>query len=349
LSAISDSGAGVAGISGTGNGVYGYINGGTASGVAVYGENDYGGVGVIGYSATGFGDAIEGLASGGYGVYASSNGGAAAVYGIDVSGSNVGVYGSSSGFTGVYGTSDSGEGVQGLSSTGDGVFGFSNGNAGNFLGDLNVTGKIYAGTKDFKIDHPLDPANKYLVHASVESSEMMNIYTGNVTTDAQGEGTVRLPEWFEALNTDFRYQLTVIGQFAQAIVAREIENHQFQIRTNLPNVKVSWQVTGVRRDAYARAYPLAVEQEKEAQLRGFYIHPELYGAPREKQIEWGRNPELMKRNGEMTKHTDDHRVPPRPPIRPGELPKKTPLAFGSAPVHAPTQPLTVEPAPAKPR
>src|SRR5208337_114111 len=150
LSAISDSGDGVAGISGTGNGVYGYINGGTASGVAVYGEHDYGGVGVIGYSDTGFGDAIEGLGSGGYGVYASSNGGAAAVYGIDVSGSNVGVYGSSSGFTGVYGTSDSGEGVQGLSSTGDGVFGFSTGNAGNFLGDLNVTGKIYAGTKDFK-------------------------------------------------------------------------------------------------------------------------------------------------------------------------------------------------------
>ena len=78
--------------------------------------------------------------------------------------------------------------------------------------------------KDFKIDHPLDPANKYLLHASVESSEMMNIYTGNVTTDGQGEAMVHLPDWFEVLNTDFRYQLTVIGQFAQAIVAREIQN-----------------------------------------------------------------------------------------------------------------------------
>jgi hypothetical protein len=102
-------------------------------------------------------------------------------------------------------------------------------------------------------------------------------------------------EWFEVLNTDFRYQLTVIGQFAQAIVAHEIENNWFEIRTSAPNVKVSWQVTGVRQDAYAKANPLVVEQEKEARLRGFYIHPELYGAPPEKQIEWARHPQMMKK------------------------------------------------------
>jgi hypothetical protein len=168
------------------------------------------------------------------------------------------------------------------------------GYAGNFAGDLNVSGTIFAGTKDFKIDHPLDPANKYLVHASVESSEMMNIYAGNITTDAQGEATVQLPDWFEVLNTDFRYQLTVIGQFAQAIVAREIQDHQFQIRTNAPNVKVSWQITGVRQDAFARAHPLVVEEEKGERLRGFYIHPELYGAAGDKQIEWARHPQMMK-------------------------------------------------------
>ncbi len=101
------------------------------------------------------------------------------------------------------------------------------------------------------------------------------------------------------LNADFRYQLTVIGQFAQAIVAREIENNQFEIRTSAPGVKVSWQVTGVRQDAYAQAHPLRVEQEKDARLRGFYIHPELYGAPPEKQIEWARHPQMMKRIREM--------------------------------------------------
>ena len=179
--------------------------------------------------------------------------------------------------------------------SGDGVDALSGGGwAGNFSGNLNVTGAIFAGTKDFKIDHPLDPANKYLLHASVESSEMMNIYSGNVITDGQGEAMVHLPNWFEVLNTDFRYQLTVIGQFAQAIVAREIQNGEFSIRTSAPNVKVSWQVTGVRQDAYAKAHPLVVEEQKEARLRGFYIHPELYGAPAEKQIEWARHPALMR-------------------------------------------------------
>jgi hypothetical protein len=66
------------------------------------------------------------------------------------------------------------------------------GYAGNFSGDLNVTGMINAGTKDFKIDHPLDPANKFLYHASVESTEMMNIYTGNVTADGAGEADAGL-------------------------------------------------------------------------------------------------------------------------------------------------------------
>jgi len=128
----------------------------------------------------------------------------------------------------------------------------------------------------------------------------MNIYTGNITTDAQGEATVRLPDWFEVLNTDFRYQLTVIGQFAQAIVAQKINNNQFSIRTSVPNVEVSWQVTGVRQDAYAKAHPLVVEQDKEARLHGFYIHPELYGAPQEKQIEWARHPQMMKHMAEMS-------------------------------------------------
>jgi len=199
------------------------------------------------------------------------------------------------------------------------------GYAGYFNGNVDVTGAITATTKDFKIDHPLDPANKYLVHASVESSEMMNIYTGNVTTDAQGEAAVQLPEWFEVLNTDFRYQLTVIGQFAQAIVAREIENNRFEIRTSAPNVKVSWQVTGVRQDAYAKAHPLVVEQEKEVRLRGFYIHPELYGAPEEKQIEWARHPEMMK---QMKAKREAHPARPSSPRTP-VLPLRATPAVGA--------------------
>ncbi len=186
------------------------------------------------------------------------------------------------------------------SSSGEGIFALAgSGDAGYFEGNVEVTGTLNGSAPEVKIDHPLDPANKYLYHASVESSERINIYTGNVTTDGEGGAQVQLPGWFETVNTDFRYQLTVIGQFAQAIVAHEIENNRFGIRTSVPNVKVSWQVTGVRQDAYAKAHPLVVEQEKEARLRGFYIHPELYGAPPEKQIEWARHPQMMKRVQEM--------------------------------------------------
>jgi len=60
-------------------------------------------------------------------------------------------------------------------------------------------------------------------------------------------------------------------------------------------MKVSWQVTGVRQDAFAKAHPLQVEVDKPESEHGYYIHPELYGAPEEKSIEWARHPALMQR------------------------------------------------------
>jgi hypothetical protein len=107
---------------------------------------------------------------------------------------------------------------------------------------------------------------------------MMNIYNGNIVTDRHGLATVELPSYFEALNQDFRYQLTVIGQFAQAIVVREIRGNHFTIKTNKPAVKVSWQVTGIRHDAYADAHRIQVEEDK-GKERGTYLHPELFNSP----------------------------------------------------------------------
>ncbi|MBN1139554.1 MAG: hypothetical protein JXM73_23460 [Anaerolineae bacterium] len=105
---------------------------------------------------------------------------------------------------------------------------------------------------------------------------MMNVYNGNVTTDAEGFATVTLPDYFEALNRDYRYQLTVIGTFAQAIIAQEIEANRFVIQTDQPGVKVSWQVTGVRQDPYAEANRIVVEEDKPPKERGTYLHPEAY-------------------------------------------------------------------------
>jgi hypothetical protein len=145
-------------------------------------------------------------------------------------------------------------------------------------GNVTVRGTLSAAAKNFQIDDPLDPQNKYLVHTSVESSEMMNIYSGNVTTDDLGLATVTLPAWFEAENTDFRYQLTVIGQFAQAIIKDKVANGQFRIMTNASHVEVSWQITAVRQDSYAKAHPLVVERVKPASERAGAAHPE-FGQP----------------------------------------------------------------------
>jgi hypothetical protein len=102
---------------------------------------------------------------------------------------------------------------------------------------------------------------------------MMNVYNGNIITDANGEATVLLPDYFNALNKDYRYQLTVIGTFAQAIIAKKVVNNQFVIKTDQPNVEVSWQVTGIRNDAYAQAHRIQAEVEKESYNKGKYLTP----------------------------------------------------------------------------
>ena len=175
-----------------------------------------------------------------------------------------------------------------LASTSIGIYGYENGGicnttgwAGFFVGDVHVGGCLSATMKEFRIDHPMDPENRYLVHSSVESNERINIYKGHISTGARGEAWVDLPEYFEALNTDVEYNLTVIGQFAQVMVAKRIENGRFLIRTDKPNVEVSWQVYGVRRDPVAKAYPMIVEPMKSEQDRGKYLNPELYGMPKE--------------------------------------------------------------------
>jgi len=106
----------------------------------------------------------------------------------------------------------------------------------NSAGNLDITGNLSKGGGSFKIDHPLDPENKYLYHSFVESPDMKNIYDGNVTINARGLAVVELPEYFEALNCDYRYQLTVLGQFAQAVVLRKIKNNRFVIKTSKPRV-----------------------------------------------------------------------------------------------------------------
>jgi hypothetical protein len=84
-------------------------------------------------------------------------------------------------------------------------------------------------------------------------------------------------------------------------------------------VKVSWQVTGVRQDVYAKAHPLVVEEAKENGTTGYYIHPELYGLPQEKSISWALFPELMKRTAERSKQ-------PHPAMKPSGRAQRSQLS-----------------------
>jgi hypothetical protein len=184
-------------------------------------------------------------------------------------------------------------------SNGYGVYasagGNGNGIAGEFSGDVHVSGNLSKSGGSFQIDHPLDPANKYLYHSFVESPEMKNIYDGTVTTDGSGTAVVTMPVWFEALNSDFRYQLTVIGQFARAIVAAKMAGGRFTIKTDKPGVEVSWQVTGIRQDAWANAHRIPLEVEKAPADQGHYMHPELFGHEGEPSIAELRHPRPNKR------------------------------------------------------
>jgi hypothetical protein len=153
---------------------------------------------------------------------------------------------------------------------------------------VTVTGTLSKGAGSFKIDHPLDPGNKYLYHSFVESPDMMNVYNGNVTTDETGYATVELPDWFEALNRDFRYQLTVLGggTWARARVAHRVEDNRFVVETDVPATEVSWQVTGIRKDPFAERNRIPVEQEKTEAERGLYLHPEAWGRPPEEGVDF---------------------------------------------------------------
>lgn len=181
-----------------------------------------------------------GLGGGGYGVAARASGGGIAIYGQ--------------------------------------ILNVTSGWAAYFQGPVHVAGSLTSSNgKQFLIDHPLDPARKFLAHAAVESSELKNIYDGTVVLGTDGRARIPVPDWFEALNRDFRYQLTPIGSPASLFIEQELARGSFVIAGGQAGLKVSWQVTGNRQDAAAMAQPLVVERAKRPSEVGRYLRPELIG------------------------------------------------------------------------
>ena len=299
-------GAGVTGNSATGNGVLGIsaaVNPQQAAGV--FGKaTEAGGTGVFGEGINGASNGVWGRTSSGYGVRGEHSSGTtgAAVYGTS--------------------TATDGNGVLGEANTGAEAFAIwgksTNGEAGHFTGkvvvngDLEVLGNIKKDTGTFRIDHPQDPANKYLLHSFVESPDMMNVYNGNVVLNRNGGAVVQLPAYFQALNTEFRYQLTAIGAPGPNLfIAQEIYDNHFTIAGGTPGMKVSWQVTGIRQDPYANAHRVPVEAMKPAKEIGSFLHPESYGQPKERGVEYVRYPKVMARENATAELATERPEPDR--------------------------------------
>ncbi len=304
---ISTSGMGVRGYASASNGenygVYGKSN--STSGFGLYGyasASSGANYGVYGQSNSSSGRGVQGISPylGTYGRADATSGVNYGLYGKSMSSSGYGVYGTAEATSGinygVYGRSNSatGFGVYGYNALDDGIaiYGYApDALAGKFNGYVNITkglhvlGNVSKGSGSFKIDHPLDPENKYLYHSFVESPDMMNIYNGNIILNDKGEAVVQLPEWFGALNKEFRYQLTCIGGYANVYISEKVSKNQFKISGGSSGLEVSWQVTGIRKDAFAEKNRIPVEEEKKGNEKGRYAHPEAFGLAKERGIE----------------------------------------------------------------
>jgi hypothetical protein len=286
-----------------GCGVYGEATATDGLNYGIYGiSNSIIGRGVYGEAA----NTISGSGVGG--LFVSRAEGARGVLGIDLasSGHGTGVFGRtfSSNGRGVYGiaetTTGDNFGVFGFSysSSGRGVYGIAQSYTGVNYGVHGVTYSatdgfaVYAsgrfaatGTKSFQIDHPLDPEKKYLNHYCTEGAEPLNVYSGNIRLDANGEAIVELPDYFESINKDFRYQLTALDAAMPDLhVAERIKSNRFKIAGGKPGMEVSWRVEAVRNDRWVERYGAPVEQDKPEGHRGKYLNPELYGQPETRRI-----------------------------------------------------------------
>jgi hypothetical protein len=178
--------------------------------------------------------------------------------------------------------------------------------AASFTGDVRISGTLSANGKLFLIDHPLDPENRTLAHAGVESDERAVVYSGNVECDADGNVTVSLPEWVEALAGDFRYQLTCLGGQSDVYIADEVRDNAFSIAGGAPGQRVSWQVTGVRHDPWSVANELLVEEDKPEAERGTYHSPEAYGRDATASVHWARQAHLVEKHPILAHRIANH-------------------------------------------
>jgi hypothetical protein len=81
-----------------------------------------------------------------------------------------------------------------------------------------------------------------------------------------------------------------MGQAAPDLhVKRELAEGAFSIAGGTPGQRISWQLTGIRQDAWANAHRILIEEDKPTAERGLYLHPTEHGQPGDKGIDAVRN------------------------------------------------------------
>jgi hypothetical protein len=111
------------------------------------------------------------------------------------------------------------------------------------------------GAKNFRIDHPLDPKGRYLVHSAIEGPEAAVFYRGEAQL-GDGICEVTLPHYFEALTRrDNRtVQITprlVDAEGTSALAASSVVEGRFLVRAidgRNPSQRFYWEVKAVRAD-----------------------------------------------------------------------------------------------------
>jgi len=145
--------------------------------------------------------------------------------------------------------------------------------------DVAITGNLSKGSGTFLIDHPLDPDNKDLAHAFIESPRHDLIYRGRVQLVA-GEAVVDIDAasgmtagTFAALvqNVQFMQPYAETGWDKVRIQDGSFDGSSFTIECENPasTAWVSWALIAERHDAFIQASPendedghLIVERDK---------------------------------------------------------------------------------------
>lgn len=162
--------------------------------------------------------------------------------------------------------------------------------AAYFAGGVQISGYLTKSGGGSRTDHPQYPGTKLLNHHFAESDEMLQIYRVVGTLDKDGHAVLVLPDYFASANRNIEAQVSGRYECMAGLKFRVIGN-EVHVTRGVPGEDVLAVVTGARADAWALANNPGNVIEKTAEERGKYLHPELFGHPPERGMNYVKREE----------------------------------------------------------